>query len=158
MISRIKTYIKVIGQMGPRYSAYRVRHLLESKLGVLKRRHPSPIPAAPASSLADFRQNAPAFFFDARHLGVVRKPCDALAREADQLRNGVFAYFSAETHRLNDEAPWHTHPITGQQFPAVHWSKVPDFDPALGDVKYVSGALPLLSPVRPYPRRLSQWS
>ena len=137
-MSRIGTLLKTARQMGPRYTAYRVRHAAETKLGVLRRRFPA-APGAPAGlcPLEAFRQNTPAFFFAPGEVAVARRPDAALAARADAIAAGTLPYFSAESYALADVAPWRTHPVTGAIYPDVHWSRVPDLDPELGDIKYI---------------------
>ena len=134
----MSSLLTVARQMGPRWTAFQVAHQLRARLGVLRRRFPAdPRPPARSATLNAFREDPPAFFFDAAALGVERRPDAELRRRADQILAGRMPYFSADVHDYLGDGSWRTHPLTGRQFPLAHWSEVPDFDPVLGDIKYV---------------------
>lgn len=57
--------------------------------------------------------------------------------EAEALRAGRFTYFSARTFEMGFPPDWYRHPITGVAWPAVHWSRLSDNDPARGDIKWI---------------------
>ena len=58
--------IHIAKNMGLRYTMYRVRHEMEKKTGVLKRRHPTNPPAKQFISLEEFRTNSPLFVIPER--------------------------------------------------------------------------------------------
>ena len=131
--------LRIARQMGPRWTAYQAGHRLRAALGVPERRIPADPPALDGlhTPLAAFRQNPPAFFFAAPPDGFWRKPDAQLAQAAQRIADGWLPYFGAADLPLPRGGGWRRHPLTQRDFPQVHWSRVPDFDPGLGDIKYV---------------------
>ena len=151
--SSIRDYSKLAGQMGPKWLGYRLAHLARTRLGLLRKRFPiaPPPPAAGYTSLAEFRQSPPKFFFAesrdefclpalSSSKGKAKswaRPNDKLRLAAQRILEGSCCYFSGESYTLGPADTWNTHPITGQTFPSCHWSDVPDMDASLGDIKYI---------------------
>ena len=61
-----------------------------------------------------------------------------LAREAGQIQQGTFRYFSSQSGTLGFPPDWHSNPFTGQKTsPAAHWSRIPMYSRETGDLKYI---------------------
>jgi asparagine synthase (glutamine-hydrolysing) len=62
----------------------------------------------------------------------------ALLESADRIKKGHFCYFFSSTGQLGFPPDWHLNPFTDQHSsPNVHWSDVPMFSPATGDLKFI---------------------
>lgn len=125
--------------MGIKYTLYRVWHEVEKRSGALKRRHPQHPRAISFISWENWKANSPGFFYDSRiDLPSFEFNTEGLERRVSKMKNGVFQFFFRKEINLGLEYDWVTHPITGKKFQRdTHWSKIPDFDPDLGDIKYV---------------------
>ena len=124
--------------MGLRYTTYRILHALETKAGVLPKRHPANPPFSPKVSIEGWRSNTPDFFFIGKKITTPRIPDDALKKRVDDMKAGKFVLFSKEIYDLGVDFNWVTNPITGYQYDnALHWSKIPDLSEEIGDIKFV---------------------
>jgi hypothetical protein len=125
--------------MGFRYTLYRVTHAIESKLGLLKKRHPTNPGVKKFSSLEDWKKNATTFVIDTReNLQLDKNPTPELKEKATKILNGEICFFSSEWKNLGSEYNWMTNPETNYTYDSSkHWSEINDFNPLNGDIKYV---------------------
>jgi len=131
--------IHIVKNMGLRYSLYRVRHELEKKTGVLKRRHPTNPAVKHYISLDEFRANSPLFVIPEREKITFEKhPNGELRQKATRILQGEIPFFSSEWKNLGRDYDWITNPDNGYRYDInKHWSEIPDFSPTSGDIKYV---------------------
>jgi len=62
----------------------------------------------------------------------------ALTDEAGRIQQGVFSYFFAQQGQLGFPPAWHRNPFTGQSTSSIaHWSRIPMFSSATGDLKFI---------------------
>ena len=59
----------------------------------------------------------------------------SLIAEAEAARDGQLAYFGWDQRQAGSPPDWRRNPVTGVQARDGHWSLIPDFDAAVGDVK-----------------------
>lgn len=134
----LKNKLQLVANMGLRYTIYRILLLLEVKFGVLKKRHPLKPTFIPQVSLIDWQQSTPPFFFNGNKLTLEPQPHPELKKRVDLMKSGEFVFFSKQSHQLGVDYDWVTNPITGYQYNVnQHWSTIPDFSPAMGDIKFV---------------------
>lgn len=138
-----KTF-QIIKNMGLRYTLYRIRHELEKRTGALKMRHP----AAPAKrhfvTVEQWRSNTHLFVIGCREsleeIGFeLEKRADISLKESvERILAGEIQFFSSEWLDLGVDYDWLTNPSTGYHYDSgKHWSEIPDFSGASGDIKYV---------------------
>lgn len=62
-----------------------------------------------------------------------------LVQDADKIISGNLRYYSYHWLEVGNPPNWFLNPFNGQSYPNVHlhWTKLPDFHPALGDIKNV---------------------
>jgi hypothetical protein len=123
---------------------FRQRHWAENELAHWLR---AGIPSDPTDYAAYRQQHRPSFFFQAANRSVYAQTLQqvlgeagwkALVDEADQVRRGDLDYFFARTGRPGFPPDWHRNPFTGQgTSPHAHWSHIPMFSPATGDLKFI---------------------
>ncbi|WP_296705088.1 alginate lyase family protein [Algoriphagus sp.] len=125
--------------MGFRYVFYRISHEFEKRSGLLKSRHPQNPPLKYFISWEEWRENQKGFFFDQREdFSSHEQPNTELKDRFEKIKKGIFRFFFHQELDLGLNYNWVTHPLTGKVFSnQKHWSEVPDFDPALGDIKYL---------------------
>lgn len=130
--------------MGLRYTLYRIRHELEKRVGVLKLRHP----AAPFKrrfvTIEQWRSNTPLFVIGCREslegvgFGLEKRADVTLKESVSSILAGEIRFFSSEWLDLGVDYDWLTNPSTGYRYDSgKHWSEIPDFSGASGDIKYV---------------------
>jgi hypothetical protein len=121
--------------MGLRYTCYRIRHELEKRLGILKKRHP--ISPNTKTFIPLLQWNAAPCIFPMRQSK--RKPGsyteESLLNKTDKILQGKMLFFSREWKTVVD---WNTNPDTGYIYNVdKHWSEIPDLTPEAGDIKFV---------------------
>lgn len=135
----LKQAIHIVKNMGLRYTLYRVRHELEKKAGLLKRRHPTNPAMRQFISLEGFRANTPRFVIPEREKIVFEKhPSAELKKKATRILEGEIPFFSSEWMKLGRGYDWITNPDNGYRYDITkHWSEITDFSSTSGDIKYV---------------------
>jgi hypothetical protein len=125
--------------MGLRYTLYRVTHAIESKLGLLKKRHPMNPVVKKCISLEDWKNSTTTFVIDSREIMQLEKnQIPELKEKATKILNGEICFFSSEWKNLGSDYNWITNPETNYTYNSTkHWSVINDFNPLNGDIKYV---------------------
>jgi asparagine synthase (glutamine-hydrolysing) len=125
----------------------RLRLLLEAKFRLFEKRTPPQpwseltlpgllrpdVPHTPELYWAWRKQNPRAFFFQS--FSLERAHCfigPNCTRDADLILNGEFPFFG-RTRALGYPPGWDRDPLSGNQWPAIHWSLIDEF--SAGDVK-----------------------
>lgn len=113
----LKQAIHIFKNMGMRYTLYRVRHELEKKTGVLKRRHPTDVPVKRFITLEQFRANSPLFVIPEREKIVFEKhPNTELKNKAARIIQGEIPFFTSEWKNLGRDYDWLSNPDNGYRF------------------------------------------
>jgi asparagine synthase (glutamine-hydrolysing) len=156
-VRRIRLAGNLARTLGPGWIAYRAKHAAQLRAGVIERRMPAtswgevslvtelsdPSLAEPDAYLTYRREQAPPFFFSTKDretfaplLCAWDTPDASPIGAADDVKRGVFRYFSRASHELGESPAWHRNAITGQA-PAAdrHWSRLDDF--SSGDIKVI---------------------
>ncbi|MCM4167381.1 hypothetical protein KCTC52924_02963 [Arenibacter antarcticus] len=124
--------------MGARYTIYRVRHELERKLGVLKKRHPINPSFKQFISLEKWRKETPPFFFEGKNISLTPTPQESLKKRVEAMKQGRFVLFGKVEYDLGKDYDWVTNPVTGYRYDVnEHWSTIADFSEERGDIKFV---------------------
>lgn len=125
--------------MGFRYTSYRIRHEIEKRLGLLKKKHPLQPENKNFISLADWKKLKIPFVIDEKDTLSFEKIKNEHLRESTQkILKGQICFFSSEWKNLGTNYDWITNPETGFQYDiSKHWSEINDFNPKNGDIKYV---------------------
>jgi len=134
----LKQAIHIFKNMGMRYTLYRVRHELEKKTGVLKRRHPTDVPVKRFITLEQFRANSPLFVIPEREKIVFEKhPNTELKNKAARIIQGEIPFFSSEWKNLGRDYDWLTNPDNGYRYDInKHCSEIPDFSASLSPMLF----------------------
>lgn len=125
--------------MGWRYVAFRVRHEVLRRSGLLKKK----FPAAPAFkqylTLQQWKQQPERFFFnDKETLVLPRNPTPDLKERFEQIKNGKLLLFNSVLADLGKNYDWVTNPDSGYKYDiSKHWTEIPDYSKEAGDIKYV---------------------
>ena len=139
MAGKIGKIVNFLGNMGPRYVAFRVSHLLQSKSGLFKKK----FPAAPAFkqylSLADWKKQPVKFFFDSKEsLSFPRTPDKELKERYEQLKDGKLLMFNSILADLGKDYDWVTNYDSGYKYDInKHWTEINDYSKEAGDIKFV---------------------
>jgi hypothetical protein len=125
--------------MGLRYTLYRVKHTIEIKLGLLKKRHPMNPSVKKYISLEDWKNSVTTFVIDAReNIQLEKNPTTELKENATKILKGEICFFSSEWKNLGSDYNWIKNPETDYTYDnSKHWSEINDFNPLNGDIKYV---------------------
>jgi asparagine synthase (glutamine-hydrolysing) len=154
-IARLADAWGLLRHAGPGWVAYRAGYGLGRRLGWLEHRMPAAewsrwslarvAPGMTADRLAAALEDASARFFVSparreRSRAALERIVPAAARHAvvDELaetRHGAQRFFSGDPVAVGWPPAWHRHPATGEEWPRVHWTRLPDFGPT--DVKWL---------------------
>lgn len=134
-----QTVLNFYRNMGARYITYRVRHELEKKLGLLKKKHPSHLSLTNPIGLSEWKKIKKEFVIGAREdIAITRYPAELLKQKAERILNGELQYFNAEWLNIGKNYNWITNPSNGYQYNVQkHWSEIPDLSEEAGDIKFV---------------------
>jgi hypothetical protein len=135
----IKNKLQLVQNMGLRYTVYRIRHELEKRLGILKKKHPVCPEQKNFIALEDWRNTVIPFVIQERELMSFTKNHDNALKEAlHKIVQGEICFFSSDWKNLGLDYDWITNPETNYKYDiSEHWSGINDFNPANGDIKYV---------------------
>ncbi len=125
--------------MGTRYVAYRVRHEVEKKLGILKKTHPNNLVFTHAITLAEWKQSKASFVINAKEeLQITKNPTAVLKDKTERILQGELQFFNAEWLNVGRYFDWLTNPSNNYKYDAgKHWSEIPDLSNEAGDIKFV---------------------
>lgn len=125
--------------MGFRYTLYRVSHIIKSKLGILKIRHPKNPSLKKFISLDVWKDMDNTFIIEDREkINFEKRPNIALKEKATKILNGEICFFNSQWQNLGKSYNWITNPDTNYTYDITkHWSEICDFNPLNGDIKYV---------------------
>lgn len=123
--------------MGIRYIAFRMFYEFQFRTGLLKFRFPVSPPFKRWITRNEWRSNPPPFFFGSRAAIKSVSPNAKLREDAQRIKAGEIHFFQGEWKKL-EMNEWLLNPSTGYKYSnEKHWTEIPDFDPAMGDIKYV---------------------
>ena len=134
----IKNLVGLAFKMGPRYFFFRLFFEIRRRSGLLKSSFPTNVLTQKWLTKTEWKSLSPAFFFESREtLSFPKSDITAQKLEADilKIKQGYIQFFSNEWLKVSD---WHTNPDTDYKYnPKKHWTEIPDFSAATGDIKYV---------------------
>lgn len=125
--------------MGIRYTSYRIRHEVEKRLGLLKKKHIIKPEKKFYISLQDWKNaNIPFIIKERESITFSKNPERSLKDSAYKILNGEICFFSSDWKDLGLNYDWITNPETGFKYDSTkHWSEINDFNLTNGDIKYV---------------------
>lgn len=126
--------------MGPRYTAYRIKHEVEKKTGLLKKRHPTNPARKYFISLEEWRKSPGRFLIGTKEdMKKADRTVNAeLAEKTSRILHSETLFFSSEWKQLGTAYDWITNPVTGFRYDlSKHWSEIADLSKDAGDIKYV---------------------
>lgn len=136
---KLNLYIDFLKNMGLRYVSFRVLYLIKTKLGFFKRRFPINVSEKSFLTLENWRANTPIFFFESKEvLSFPKEKNKALALKVNEIKKGIFTFFSAKKINLGRDYNWITNPITNYKYNVEeHFSTIQDISQEAGDIKFV---------------------
>lgn len=122
--------------MGSRYFNFRVKHEIDKKMGILKKRHPNNLSLSnPISKDCWYTYIQE---MDCT-LELERNPnLSKLSNNSKKILSGSIQFFNAEWIDLGLEYDWLTNPLNNYRYDInKHWSEIPDLSDDAGDIKFV---------------------
>lgn len=136
MIKKIRLALQLLGNMGFRYTAFRVLFELQKKSGVFKKRFPVHPAMKEFISLQEWK--AKTVFLIQEQATWKNYPFAVDQSKTEKMRQGIFECFSSIEYNLGVTYNWITNPDTGFQYDIQkHWSEINDYDSTSGDIKFV---------------------
>ena len=138
MLYKIKLAFQLLSNMGSRYLAFRIFFELKKKSGFLKSEFPVNPVLRKYISLKYWKNNSN--FLIKSRIGLAGKeyPFNIDFQRNDNQKNGEFEFFSSLKFNLGKHFDWITNPVTGYKYDInKHWTEINDFDPKVGDIKFV---------------------
>tara|TARA_R110001632_G_scaffold63953_2_gene152395 strand:+ start:7197 stop:9074 length:1878 start_codon:yes stop_codon:yes gene_type:complete len=139
MIQKIKRIANLISNMGFRYLLFRILYSIKTKIGWQKKTFPTKPKPSEFTTLENWRNNLPPFFFYGKDIpNLPKEEKEILAKTFQEIQNGVFTFFNKTKINLEETNDWITNPLTGFQYDIhKHWSEIQDLSKEAGDIKYV---------------------
>lgn len=135
MISKISDGLNLIKNMGFRYVCFRAVHEMRVRTGIFKKQFPLNPAETEHISLKDWKK-LDLFFLNGR-LDFDQAVPEKLRAEFENFKQGKLTFFNATIFHLGRDYNWVTNPENGYCYPQVHWTEINDYDPKIGDIKYV---------------------
>lgn len=122
-----------------RYTAYRVFHEVEKRLGILEKKHPANPENKQFLNLEEWKKIVCISAMPERSaMHLPKKKVENLKVAAQKILAGEICFFSSKWKNLGLDYDWITNPDTGYRYDKdEHWSQINDFNPANGDIKFV---------------------
>ncbi len=139
-IRKIEHFVQLMTNMGSCYTAYRVKHEVEKRAGLLKIKHPANPAPKYFISLKEWRTLPARFLIGTKEemKTTDRLANDELAEKTSRILNYETLFFSSEWKQLGAAYDWITNPVTGFRYDVnKHWSEIADLSRDAGDIKYV---------------------
>jgi hypothetical protein len=137
----MSVFLNILLNMGPRYVWFRLTYELRRRTGLLKAKFPTQPAPKSWTTLQAWKQAKSTFFFENRESLLEKKTTElfqdnnALKQQIEEYKKGNMLFFSAKYYPVAD---WLTNPANGFRYDGhKHWTEIPDFSPAAGDIKYV---------------------
>jgi len=139
MAGKLGKLINFVSNMGWRYVAFRGRHEIMRRSGLLKRKFPAAPEYKQYLTLAEWKLLPAKFFFaDKESLTVPRDPQPELKRDFEQIKSGKLLMFNSIWKDLGKDYDWVTNPDTGFHYDVKkHWTEIADYSKEAGDIKFV---------------------
>jgi len=125
--------------MGLRYTSYRIKHEVEKRMGMLKKRHPIRPEIKHFITLEKWKKTEIIFpILDKENIGFNKISNNSLKVKAEKIVSGEICFFSYDWKKLGLSYDWITNPVSGFKYDiSKHWSEINDFRIENGDIKYV---------------------
>src|SRR5688572_10033534 len=109
MVNKIKNALNLVRNMGMRYTAFRIRHELERRTGLLKRKFPQAPPMEQFLTKEQWLATRGNFFFtDRESITLPRDPAPALRERFERYQAGHLLFFNSMEFALGREYDWVT--------------------------------------------------
>ena len=139
MAGKVTRIINLIGNMGWRYTSFRLRYELFMRTGIFKKKFPVSPAFKQYITLKDWKENSALFFFKSREdLSFPRNPDASLRATYLNLKSGKLLLFNSILANLGPNYDWVTNPDSGFHYDInKHWTEIPDLSIEAGDIKFV---------------------
>jgi hypothetical protein len=138
MLNKISLAFQLFKNMGPRYLAFRVFFEFKKKTGLLKRQYPTNPLFTKFTSLMQWKSDTNFLIKSRLDFAKIEYPFIVDDQKNENQKKGEFEFFSSLKFNLGTEFDWITNPETGFKYDInKHWTVINDFDPKVGDIKYV---------------------
>ena len=113
--------------------------MIKSKLGWQKKIFPMQPKTVEYTTLENWRNNLPPFFFYGKNVpNLPKEEKEILAQTFQEIQKGIFTFFNKTKIKLGTEYNWLVNPLTDYRYNInKHWSEVQDLSKEAGDIKYV---------------------
>lgn len=130
-------FLEILRNMGLRYVLFRMWYSFQMKTGLLKHKFPPRVKSFDFPNIEEWRETNYPFVTDFKMLGAYNLTSENLSKleiDAQRITNGEILFFSHEWKEINS---WWVHPVSGYEYPRVHFTEINDFSKEIGDIKYI---------------------
>ena len=121
--------------MGLKYTFFRIGYEIKKKIGVFAIKFPTK-PLSERNIYVNNWKETRSFngvFSTLNDMDFLKKEQSILGKLLDGNRH----HFNWQWFGPNELNDWVTNPLTEKKYPMIHWSKINQMDPEIGDIKYV---------------------
>jgi hypothetical protein len=138
MLNKINLAFQLFNNMGPRYLAFRLFFEFKKRIGLLRREYPTTPLFTKFTSLMQWKSDTNFLTKSRLDFVKIEYPFIVDDQKNENQKKGKFEFFSSLKFNLGSEFDWITNPETGFKYDInKHWTEINDFDPIVGDIKYV---------------------
>lgn len=138
MLNKISLAFQLLKNMGPRYLAFRIFFEFKKRTGLLKREFPTNPLFTKFTSFTKWKRDTIFLINSSLDFTKLEYPFIVDGQKNENQKKGEFEFFSSLKFNLGSEFDWITNPETGFKYDInKHWTDINDFDPKVGDIKYV---------------------
>ncbi|MGF1924170.1 MAG: heparinase II/III family protein [Bacteroidia bacterium] len=140
-MKRLKVYFDLFKQLGLRYTLFRIKYEFAKKLGIYKAKFPTSLPDnLYLLSVSAWKENYGQRFFvpskeECKPIEISESK--VLKDQTLKILSGKIPFFFTQWMDIGFDNDWFMHPLTKHQYDKIHWTKIPIYDPNIGDIKYV---------------------
>lgn len=140
IFKKINVYWELFKQFGIKYAVFRVKYELSKKIGLYNRKFSTHLEIKQYLTVEDWRRTqSDTFIFNSKE--EINKegllPSLTLKESVEKILQGKINFFFKDWRDIGFENESFIHPLSKYEYAKVHWTQIPIYDEAKGDIKYV---------------------
>jgi len=137
-VNKFKQFYLVLAELGPRYVGYKVWYEIKRKSGILKKQFPEQFKTISTFTKSEWMDTIhPHFLKEKSALKLPKDKNIELEERVNKYKSGKYLFFNIQWIDLSRDYNWFTNPDSNFTYKKKHWTAIPSYSKASGDIKYV---------------------